>query len=174
MDLLSYVTLDCPATYSVSDISYQSSSGKMTVTADYTTDMEGRDCNLTMAFDSVSIRSPNTTVEFVAVSETLPLEIVEYQEELMTIRTIFYAISYIALIVFVLSLGHKMLGAEVMVNLQLVYLSNAFYKHSHFFFNELRRLHLVNGYWSLFWQQETDTFILSPFSTRLDISADFG
>ena len=54
---------------------------------------------------------------------------------LRTIRTIFRVISYIGLALFLLSLGHKMMGVELVTNLQIVYLSNALYHKAFFFFN---------------------------------------
>jgi hypothetical protein len=103
------------------------------------------------------------TVSFDAVSETLPLLILQHQEELRTVRTIFTIISYIAIGVFFLSLGHKMIGVEIMANFQLIYLSNVLYHKFYFFFNELRRLQPVTGYWSLFYQ-DSDSDFYPPFS----------
>ena len=69
------------------------------------------------------------------MSSTLPLIIVKNEQMLRTIRTIFRVISYIGLALFLLSLGHKMMGVELVTNLQIVYLSNALYHKAFFFFN---------------------------------------
>jgi hypothetical protein len=135
MNLTHHALLECPAIYSTSDIKYDSSTGKLTLTADYESDMEGIPCNMTLTFDSTIIRSLDITVSFDAISETLPLMIINNQEQLRTIKTIFVAISYVGLAAFFLSLGHKMIGVEVMTNLQLIYLSNAFYNRTYFFLN---------------------------------------
>jgi hypothetical protein len=127
---------------------------------------------MTLTFDSTIIRSNDITVSFDAVSETLPLVIIENQEQLRTIKTIFIIISYVVLAVFLLSLGHKLIGVEVIINLQLIYLSNAFFKKTYFFLNEIRRLHLVTGYWALFWNED-DLKFNPPFSEKVDMTPYF-
>lgn len=134
MDLASLTTFTCNANYSISSVTFDGS-GLLTVTVDYSTDLEGLPSSMTLAFDSSIIRSPNITVSFDAVSKTLPLVIVKYQEELKTIRTIFTILSYISVGFFLLSLGHKMIGVEVLTNIQLIYLSNAFCRNFYFSFN---------------------------------------
>ena len=52
-----------------------------------------------------------------------------------------------------------MIGAELITNLQIVCLSNAFYDKVYFFFNEVRRLQLVTGYWSLY-HEENDSDLI--------------
>ena len=59
-----------------------------------------------------------------------------------------------------------------MTNLQLIYLSNAFYKETYFFLNEIRRLHLVTGYWALF-HDESDQNFSPPFSEKVDMTPYF-
>ena len=151
MNLNSYLQLNCSINETVSDITYDST-GKLTVSVDFSTDLEGMPCNMTFAFNTTIIESPNITVTFDAVSETQPLRIVQNQEQLKTTNTIFWAISYVAICIFFLSLGHKMIGAELTTNLQIVCLSNALYDKGYFFFNEVRRLELVAGFWSMFHQ----------------------
>ena len=118
---------------------------------------------MTISFDPTIITSDNITISFDAVSETLPLVIIQHLELLRTINTIFKIISYIALGVFFLSLFHKIIGVEIITGLQLIYLSNAFYKKSYLLFNELRRLHMVTGYWALF-HDSNDREFKTPFS----------
>ena len=104
-----------------------------------------------MSFDSNIIRSPNTSLSFDAISSTLKLVIINKQQEYKTFRIVFKILSYIALGIFVLSLGYKMVGAETITCCQLVYLSNAFYHQQYFFFNLLKQLGLVTGSWPLFY-----------------------
>ena len=99
----------------------------LTLTADYSIDMEGKSCRLDLSFDSNYIRSPNTSVNFEAVSKTLPLIIITKQEEYQTIKLIFGILGYIAVGIFAVSLGHKMIGAETITCSVLVYLSNVLY-----------------------------------------------
>jgi hypothetical protein len=172
MNLTHYALLECPAIYSISSLKYDTSIGELTLTADYTSDMEGIPCNMTLSFDSAIIRSADITVSFDAVSDTLPLVIIKNQDHLRTINTIFVAISYASLAIFFLSLGHKMIGIEVIINLQLIYLSNAFYKKTYLFLNELRRLHLVTGYWALFYDENDQNFN-PPFSEKVDMTPYF-
>ena len=70
------------------------------------------------------------------------------------------------------SLGHKLVGAELTTSLQMVYLSNALYHRVFFFFNEVRRLQSVTGYWALFYT-EIDANFSPPFSQRVDTTPFF-
>ena len=65
-----------------------------------------------------------------------------------------------------------MIGAELTTNLQIVCLSNALYDKGYFFFNEVRRLELVAGFWSMF-HQEQDSDFRPPFSQRVDLTPFF-
>ena len=123
MNLSQQVSLDCVASYSINEVSY--SSGVLTVKADYTTDMEGQDCNLTLAFNSSIIVSPSVTLSFPAVSDNIELRVSQNKSQYATIKSIFVYLSYIALALFVLSLSHKLIGAELLVAFELAYLSNA-------------------------------------------------
>ena len=76
MNLNSYLQLNCSINETVSDITYDST-GKLTVSVDFSTDLEGMPCNMTFAFNTTIIESPNITVTFDAVSETQPLRIVQ-------------------------------------------------------------------------------------------------
>ena len=171
MNLSSYVKLDCTINETVSDIVYDHN-GELTLTVSFTTDLEGMPCSVNLIFDTTIIESPNITLTFNAVSETQPLRIVQNQEQLKTTNTIFWAISYIATGIFFLSLSHKIIGAELITNLQIVCISNAFYHKSYFFFNEVRRLELVTGFWSMF-HEESDSDFSPPFSQRVDLTPFF-
>ena len=65
-----------------------------------------------------------------------------------------------------------MIGAELTTNLQIVCLSNALYDKGYFFFNEVRRLELVAGFWSMF-HQEQDSDFSPPFSQKVDMTPFF-
>jgi hypothetical protein len=78
MNLSKYAELNCSANYTIVAVTYDST-GKLTLSVDYSTNMEGLPCTMTLSFDSTIIRSSNITVSFDAVSETLPLLIVEHQ-----------------------------------------------------------------------------------------------
>jgi hypothetical protein len=80
MNLTQYVVLTCQDTaYVIKEISY--SNGDLTLTVDYTTDMESHSCLLSLSFDSSIIRSPNTSLSFSAKSQTLKLVIVTRPQE---------------------------------------------------------------------------------------------
>ena len=66
MDLYQQVNLSCDASYSISEITY--SSGNLKIIADYTTDMEGLNCNLTVVYDHSVIVSPTFALSFLAIS----------------------------------------------------------------------------------------------------------
>ena len=65
-----------------------------------------------------------------------------------------------------------MIGAELITNLQIVCLSNALYDKGYFFFNEIRRLELVCGFWSIF-HDESDSDFSPPFSQRVNMTPFF-
>ena len=131
MDLPNQVILSCDAESSVSSISY--SAGILKITVDYSTDLEGQPCSLIVSFDSLIIRSPNATLDFSAVSQTLPLIIPTNVEQHATVQMIFGLLAYTALGLFVLSLAHKMIGAELLSCLQIVYLSGTLYHTPSYF-----------------------------------------
>jgi len=78
MDLEKKVELECIAVYRVSSIKYDYLTGKLSLIVDYSSDMEGIPCNLTVSFDPIIITSDNITIYFDAVSETLPLVITQH------------------------------------------------------------------------------------------------
>ena len=110
MDLKSFVKLNCTINEIISDITYDYT-GKLTLTVSYTTDLEGMPCNMTFAFNNSIIENSDIILTFDAISETLPLKIVQNEEKLKTTNTIFKIFSYIGVAIFLLSLGHKMIGA---------------------------------------------------------------
>jgi len=65
--------------------------------------------------------------------------------------------------VFLISLGYKMIGAELMTYFQLVYFSNAFYKKQGFFLSQILGLNVVSGGWSLFYDDNDSQFMI-PFT----------
>ncbi len=144
MDLAQCVILDCSAEYSVSAISY--SKGVLTLTADYSTDMEGEQCSLTMHYDSTVVRSPNSSLSFTALSRNEKLIVSNHLSAYSSIMFIFRILSYAALAVFALSLPHKMIGAELLVSCQLVYLSYALYHNPTALIGAVRGFSLVTGY----------------------------
>ena len=78
MDLGSYLQLNCSTNETISDITY-SERGELTLTVDYSIDLEGMPCSVTLAFDPAIVKSSDITFTFNAVSETQPLRIVVHQ-----------------------------------------------------------------------------------------------
>lgn len=171
MNLSQYASFLCDSTYIISDISY--STGTLKIVADYSTDMEGLPCELTLSFDSGVIRSPNASLSFSAVSRNAPLIISHHLSEYGTIKLIFGYLALIVLGLFVLSLPHKMIGAELLFNCQLVYLSNAFYARASFLFGSVKDFGLVSGYWSFFYDEAEHADLLYPFTERVELTPSF-
>jgi hypothetical protein len=76
------------------------------------------------------------------------------------------------LVIFVLSLPHKMIGPELMSCCQLVYLSNVLYIEPSFLLSSVQNFRLVTGTWSLL-TSSSDSKLLAPFSERVDLSKYF-
>jgi len=79
------------------------------------------------------------------------------------IKLIFIYLDYAAVAIFLISLGYKMIGAELMTCCQLVYFSNAFYKKQFIFFSQTQGLKSVTGGWSLF-SDDNDSQFMMPFT----------
>ena len=60
---------------------------------------------------------------------------------------LFSVISYVTLAIFVISFGHKMIGAELLVSVQLVYFSSALYKKIPFLLLSIKELRRITGDW---------------------------
>ena len=150
MHLNQHVSLDCNTSSYISQLSYFN--GILEIRVDYTTDMEDQNCTVTFSFDQQIIESPAINFDFQAVSENMPLIITSYSDSYALSKVIFFYLSIAALIVFILSLPHKMIGAEVLSCCQVVYLSNSFYEKPRFLFSSVKSFQLVTGYWSLFYE----------------------
>ena len=170
MHLSQHVSLDCNASSFISQVSYLN--GILEIRVDYTTDMEDQNCTVTFSFDQQIIQSPTINFGFQAVSENTPLIITSYGDSYALSKIIFFYLSLAALAVFILSLPHKMIGAEVLSCCQIVYLSNAFYEKPRFLFSSVKSFRLVSGYWSLFYEQ-CDGYLFLPFSGRVQFTSYF-
>lgn len=62
MDFSSYLNLSCPSTYTIDSISYDS--GLLTLTVDYTEDMEARLCDLTLTYDPTIVDRASSYLSF--------------------------------------------------------------------------------------------------------------
>lgn len=148
MNLYELVNLTCEADYEVSSITYVS--GVMTIIVDYSSDVEERACSLNVAFDSNYIRTPTTWLNFTAQSETMPLIIFSLDSEYKISKLIFRVLAYSALALFLLSLAHKMIGAELLTCCQLVYFSICFYNPLTVPFSAIKNQGTARGYFPLF------------------------
>ena len=108
MDFSSYLNLSCPSTYTIDSISYDS--GLLTLTVDYTEDMEARLCDLTLTYDPTIVDRPFSYLSFEAVSSNSKLVISSKLDEYQQFKFIFNILSMITLAIFVLSLPFKMPG----------------------------------------------------------------
>ena len=91
-------------------MNYQHEQGELSVVADYTEDMEDRDCNVTLVFDTTIIHSPTHYSSFTVRSNDTALTYTSSFPVYRTLQTIFQVLSYGSLCILVLSLPHKMLG----------------------------------------------------------------
>ena len=108
MDFSSYLNLSCPSTYTIDSISYDS--GLLTLTVDYTEDMEARLCDLTLTYDPTIVDRPSSYLSFEAISSNSKLVISSKLEEYQQFKFIFNILSMITLAIFVVSLPFKMPG----------------------------------------------------------------
>lgn len=148
MDLIQNVIMECNSTYTIPSVGYDN--GLLTIKADYTENMEGRLCSLAVSFDKQYIISPNYTLHFQAVSENYPLVIIQDMESIKKIKFSLQLLSYVVLGLFLLSLPHKMIGPELLISCQMVYLSNTFYTRPGLFSLTISNFQLITGGWSLF------------------------
>ena len=110
MNLSQLCTLTCASVYSVADISYDSAKGTLSLTVDFEEDLENRDCTLSLGFDPSLVRSRTASLSFVVESDDLPLIVVSNLSAYGTFTFIFETLSFVAVAVFALSLGHKLVG----------------------------------------------------------------
>ncbi len=104
-----------------------------------------------MTFDRAFVRSPSTKLKFTAKSSNYPLTYTANLGYYLNLRDLFHLFGYIAVAFFAVSLPHKMIGAELLVCCQIIYLSNCFYKIHSFFFSTVREFGLVTGDWAFFY-----------------------
>jgi hypothetical protein len=98
-------------------------SGVLTITTNYSEDLERRDCILVFAYDPSLILS----LAFAVQSDNESLTISAKLSQFEGFYFIFRALSYASMALLVLSLPHKLLGAKLLVGCQLVYLSYCFH-----------------------------------------------
>jgi hypothetical protein len=67
---------------------------------------------------------------------------------------------------FGLSIARKLLGAELLICSQIVYLSNSFYKVPSVYMDPIRNFQSVTGGWSHFFKKSFAS-VLAPFSRRV-------
>jgi cysteine-rich repeat protein len=174
LNLRTYLTFSCTSNCTVvSSSSY--TAGTLSVAVDYSTDLEGRSCSISLAFNFSLARSPAFTLDFTVQSNG---EALSYSESMSSSSAVastgflFNVLSYIALLLFLLSLPHKLAGAELMVTCQMVYLSYGFFLKSSTTFSKLKELGLITGKWSLFYK-EADSHLIPGFSDRFEITPIF-
>ena len=105
------------------------SEGELTVEVDFTKDLEDVECSLSISYDQDLATVKNSSLNFTAVSRNEELILVS-EEDISKRKTIKFIFTYLSLGflgVFLFSLCHKMIGAELAVPFQIVYLSFALY-----------------------------------------------
>ena len=143
MDFSSRFYLNCDSAYSVSSVKYVN--GELQLVVDYTKDMEGVLCNLTVNLNEKYIKKSQSVRIFKAVSNDIKLLLRTRLEAVRMARFNFKVLSYIILGIFALSLGHKMIGAELIVCCQAVYMSCSLFGRTGFVLDSFLSLNAVNG-----------------------------
>ena len=145
VDLSKQVRFTCDANFTIMSMTYQR--GVLTIETEFSTDLEGRTCNVSMEFDPSVILSNNFALIFTVESDNNELVISAHLDTYQTMTFLFKAISFSALAIFALGLGHKMIGAELLISTQLVYLSSSLYRKIPFLAESISKLRVVTGYW---------------------------
>ena len=169
MNLQQYVLFNCDADHTVSNVWY--ANGFLTVVTEFTTDLEGKICDLTMSFDPNIILSDSFSFQFRVESDNIELTISNNLTMYQTIKLHFIIISFVTLGVFVLSLGHKMIGAELLSSVILVYLSLVLYGKVPFLVNSMNELQNLSGYWVFILEEYED--VLPALTERVLLSPYF-
>ena len=128
----------------------------MEALVDYTADMEGVNCQLSIIYDPQLAIIQNNSLNFKVDSRNEELVLVdeEQREQKAKITFIFRILSYAVLVVFLLSLPHKMIGVELVVSCQIAYFSYVLYANPTYFSSAIPNLILVTGYRTLFYREE--------------------
>ena len=110
------------------------------------------ECFLDISYDQDLATIKDSSLNFTAVSRNEEL-VIASEEDISKRKTIKFIFTYLSLGflgVFLLSLCHKMVGAELAVSSQMVYLSFALYADPSYLSAALRSFSLVTGYRILF------------------------
>jgi hypothetical protein len=91
MTLSSCVALQCNSTYTITSLGYDR--GTLSVTVDFSEDLEGRSCNLTVSYDANVIRSPDSFLAFTVQSNTTALTYFSKVSDFTRITFIFRVLS---------------------------------------------------------------------------------
>ena len=114
------------------------------------------DCLISISSNQQLATVKNSSLNFTAISRNEELIIVS-EEDISKRKTIKFIFTYLSLGflgVFLLSLPHKMVGAELAVSCQMVYLSFALYPSPSFLSLSLRSFTLVTSYRTIFFSSE--------------------
>jgi cysteine-rich repeat protein len=128
LNLTTYLTFNCATNYTVASSSY--TPGTLSVAVDYSADLEGKNCSMSLAFNYSLARSPTFTLDFTAHASG---EALSYSASTggssaaVNSGFLFKTISYMTVLLFLLSMPHKLAGAELIVACQVVYLSYGFF-----------------------------------------------
>ena len=129
------------------------------------------ECSLGVSYDQDLATVNNSFLNFTAVSRNEEL-VIASEEDISKRRTIKFIFTYLSLGflgVFLLSLCHKMIGAELAVSSQMVYLSFALYARPSYLSAALRSFTLVTSCRTLFFSEDYENMLLS-FSYRAEMS----
>ena len=108
IDFNSAVTFNCDSSYSVSAITF--TNGALSIAADYTEDMEEKNCNITVTYDPLVLESPNSTLSLIVQSDNVALLYSSKISQYKQIQFIFEILSFVVLALFVISLPTKVIG----------------------------------------------------------------
>lgn len=100
------------------------------------------------------------------MSDNFPLVIIEDGAKIESLGMFLYILSFMVVGLFLATLPHKMIGPELLVACQMVYLSSCLYKKPSLFSLVINKFNLVTGGWSLL-VQEGDEDMVPCFTDRM-------
>lgn len=157
MDFNSQTQLICDVD-GISMVSADYSSGKLTVKADFTEDIEAVSCSVNITYDPTLIDTENSYLIFNVTSRSGKLVYITVDN--LTIKKnisfIFKILSYLLLGAAVISLRHKMISLELIVMAQVVYFSYGLSSNPSYLGGAIKKLIWVSGYRSFFYQSSYD------------------
>lgn len=129
-------------------ISAKYSEGVLTISADFSENIEGVGCSVNITYDPelMVIESSSLFFNISSGHKNLFFLSAEAVSTKKSISFIFKILSYLILTVFLLSLRHKMIGVELIFTAQVVYLSYGLNNKPTYLGETVKKMGWVSGY----------------------------